>query len=332
MAPPYGFHTTATEVAADLSSNIRGKTILTTGVTPNSLGSQFVETIASHSPALLILASRSQDTIDATAAAIRKKNPDVPLRSLIIDLGSLASVRKAAAEVVSMQQDEGLRIDVLMLNAGVMACPYGTTADGFERQFGTNHLGHFVFANAVIPGMLGAGRAPRVIAVSSEGHQLGPVRFADPGFGGGAAYHRWRAYGQAKTANNLYALSLAEKLGRRGLLAFSLHPGGINTNLGRHVDIEGEDWTELMKAFLDLGNPQGFKEYWEENPFKTLDEGTSTHVVAAFADGLEKDNGKFLRNAQIASFDMVSPWARDSYDAERLWKMSEEMVGDKYDF
>ncbi|GME42225.1 Retinol dehydrogenase 14 [Neofusicoccum parvum] len=331
MSPPYGFHTTATEVASDLSTAIRGKTVLTTGVTPNSLGAQFVSTIAAHAPALLILASRTQSTIDATAAAIAAAHPAVRTRGLLLDLGDLVSARAAGDVVAGWRAAEGVVVDVLVLNAGVMACPYATTADGFERQFGTNHLGHFVFGNRVVPAMLGEGRAPRVVVVSSEGHQLGPVRFADPGFKGGECYDKWRAYGQAKTANNLYALSLAEKLGSRGLLAFSLHPGGIVTNLVRHINIEGDDWQELMATFRSLGSPLGFPEYWEKNPFKTHDEGTATHVFAAFADGLEKENGKFLIDAQVCSWDMVSPWARNSYDAERLWKMSEEMVGEKFD-
>lgn len=246
MAPPYNSETTATEVANDLSSKIRGKTILTTGVTPNSLGSQFVETLASHSPALLILASRTQEAIDATTAAIRQKNPDVPIRSVLIDLGSLASVRAGASQVIQMQKEEGIVIDVLVLNAGIMACPYGTTVDGFERQFGICHLGHFVFGNMIIPGMLGPNRKPRVVVVSSEAHQLGPVRFPDVGFTGGQEYDRFRAYGQAKTANNLYAWSLAEKLGPKGLQAYSLHPGGIFTNLARYMDV-ARDVQEMRK-------------------------------------------------------------------------------------
>ncbi|OJD34284.1 oxidoreductase [Diplodia corticola] len=327
--PTYGFHTTATAAAASLSASIAGKTVLTTGVTPNSLGAHFALTLGAHRPRLLILASRTESAIAATAAALRAAHPSVAVRGLVVDLASLASARRAGDEVAAWQeaQEEGIAavVDVLVLNAGVMACAYAASADGFESQFAVNHLGHFAFANRVIPGMLGPGRRPRVVVVSSEGHQLSPVRWADPGFCAGEAYDKWRAYGQAKTANCLYAWALAERLGGRGLLAFSLHPGAIATNLGRHVDVEGEDWVHLMSVFASNGNPQGFKEYWEKNPFKTLDEGTSTHVVAAFADGLEKDNGKFLRDAQISSFDMVSPWARNSYDAERLWKMSEDM-------
>jgi NAD(P)-dependent dehydrogenase (short-subunit alcohol dehydrogenase family) len=245
MSPPYGFDSTATEVANDLSSNIRGKTILVTGVTPNSLGSHFVETIAVHSPSLIILASRSQATMDATASAIFKKNADVSIQTFVVDLGSLASVRKAAADVVKL----GIRIDVLVLNAGLMACTYGTTADGFESQFGICHLGHFVFGNTIIRSMLGPGLKPRVVVVSSEGHQLGPVRFTDPGFMNGEEYDKWRAYGQAKTANTLYAWSLAEKLGSKGVQAYSLHPGGIMTNLVKHIDMQGEDVTKMCKFF-----------------------------------------------------------------------------------
>lgn len=316
MAPPYGFHTTATEVATDLAANIRGKVVLTTGVTPNSLGSHFVETIAAHSPSLLILASRNEETIKTTTAAIAKINPSVQVRAIIVDLGSLASVRKAAAEVVTMTKD-GIMIDVLMLNAGIMACSYGKTTDGFERQFGTNHLGHFVFGNRIVPTMIGPGRKPRVVVVSSEGHQLGPVRFADPGFGDGEHYDKWRAYGQAKSANNLYALALAERLGDKGLFSFSLHPGAITTNLVRHIDIQGDDFKGLLETFRSLGNPQGFPDWWEKTPSKTLDEGTSTHIIAAFGDGLENHNGKFLRDAQICSWDLVSAWARPIFIWQR---------------
>ncbi|KAH7043335.1 hypothetical protein B0J12DRAFT_787817 [Macrophomina phaseolina] len=177
MAPAYGPRTAAAEVAADFSSNIRGKTILTTG-----------------------------ETIDATAAALRKKSPDVALRSVVVDLGSLASVRRAADQVVAMQRDDGIAIDALMLNASIMACPYRTTADGLERQFGTNHLGHFVFAHQ---------------------HECREA-------------HR--------------------------------HPGRW---------LEESEQVVHFESFQHNGNPQGFAEYWEQNLFKTLEEGTSTHVVAA---------------------------------------------------
>lgn len=256
MSSQYGATTPASEVAKDFSSNICGKTVLITGATPNSLGSHFAETIAAHGPALIILASRSQSTMDTTAAAVAKVAPNVPVRSVVIDLGSLASVRKAGAEVVKLQKEEGITIDVLVLNAGLMACPYATTVDGFESQFGINHLGHFVFGNMIIPGMLGQGRKPRIVVVSSEAHTMGPVRFVDPGFSNGEEYDKWRSYGQAKSANALYTWSLAEKLGSQGMQAYSLHPGGIMTNLMKHLDMAGNDDFQKMSTCLFRYQPE----------------------------------------------------------------------------
>ncbi|KAH7068000.1 WW domain-containing oxidoreductase [Paraphoma chrysanthemicola] len=330
MPTPYGFDTTATEVANDFSSNIRGKAVLVTGVTPNSLGSHFVETIAAHSPSLIILASRTQAAMDITAAAIRARSADVPIETVVVDLGSLASVRKAAAAVLALKA----RIDVLVLNAGLMASPYSKTVDGFESQFGICHLGHFVFGNTIIPSMLGPGLRPRVVVVSSEGHQLGPVRFTDPGFTDGQEYDKWRAYGQAKTANNLYAWSLAENLGPKGLESYSLHPGGIMTNLVKHIDMQsGDDVPKMLEVYRSVGSPLGFPEHMKSLKFKSHDQGTATHIVAAFADDFDaNDNGKYLIDGQIATWDKVGPWARNSYDAERLWKISEDMVGETYAF
>ncbi|KAF2180874.1 hypothetical protein K469DRAFT_793277 [Zopfia rhizophila CBS 207.26] len=192
--------------------------------------------------------------MNTTAKAITDKHPDVAIRTVQLDLSSLASVRKAVAEFIGMQKSEGILIDVLMLNAGIMACPYSKTVDGFETQ------------------ILGASKKPRVISVSSEGHGLGTVRFADVGFrvcllpfpwkccaallGTNAnshnlqkreTYDKWRADGRAKTENALYALSLTEKLGPKGLLALRVDPGGVMIILGRHMDLQGEDMEGLCK-------------------------------------------------------------------------------------
>ncbi|EKG17510.1 hypothetical protein MPH_05247 [Macrophomina phaseolina MS6] len=251
-----------------------------------------------------------------TAEEITRKHPDVAVRTVQLDPSSLASVHKAADEVVEMQNRDGVVIDVLMLNAGAMASPYAQTQDGFESQFGTNHLGHFFFANRIIPDMLGAGGKPRVISVSSEGHRFGPIRFADIGF--------------QRTPSP--PCRLRRSFGAQGLLALSLHPGAIMTNLGRHIDVQGDDMQGIMAAFECFGNPREFPEYWETHPFKTADEGTSAHVVAAFGDALAEHNGAFLRDAHLAEPYGIRPWARDPVEAERLWKVSEEMVGEKFDF
>ena len=147
-----------------------------------------------------------------------------------MDLASLASVRKAADELLARAKP----FDVIIANAGVMACPQGKTQDGFETQFGTNHLGHFVFVNRLVP-LLKSGA--RVVTLSSAGHQISDVDIEDPNFER-TPYQAFTAYGRSKTANILYAVALDSRLKGRGVRATSIHPGGIQTELGRHMTPE----------------------------------------------------------------------------------------------
>ncbi len=151
------------------------------------------------------------------------------LEAGVADLGDLDSIR-AFAESYLAGHDA---MDVLMNNAGVMACPLGRTADGFETQFGTNHLGHFLLTALLYPA-LQAGDQPRVVTLTSAGHSRADVDLADPNFER-TEYSPWVAYGQAKTANALFARELARRAGPSGVLSFSVHPGGIITDLGRHL-------------------------------------------------------------------------------------------------
>jgi NAD(P)-dependent dehydrogenase (short-subunit alcohol dehydrogenase family) len=190
--------------------------VLITGVSPGGLGAEAAFSIAAQKPGLIILASRDVSKIAETAAAIEERHPGTPTRILKLDLASFAAIREAAKEVNAYTEN----IDVLINNAAVMACPYATTADGFEMQFGTNHLGHFLFT-VLILGKLTKGTG-RVVNVSSIGHRRSPIRFGDFNFSDGETYDRWEAYGQSKTANILFSVELA----KRGVNAFSLHPGG----------------------------------------------------------------------------------------------------------
>ena len=178
---PYTYKTTGTQVAADFSAQISGKVVLTTGVSPGGLGGEFVTRIAEHNPKLLILASRNLAKAQKCAEAISAVAPDVKTRLLELDLASMASVRKAAGEV--MAYTDVPAIDVLCLNAGIMAVPYAKTVDGLESQFGANHIGHFLFVNLIMDKVLRAQNGGRVVSVSSFGHKLGGVNFADLGFG-----------------------------------------------------------------------------------------------------------------------------------------------------
>ena len=177
---PYTYKTTGTQVAADLSSQISGKVILTTGVSPGGLGGEFVTKIAAHNPKLLILASRNLAKAQQVTEAISAVSPNVKTRLLELDLANMASVRKAAGEV--MAYTDVPAIDALVLNAGIMAVPYNKTADGLESQFGANHIGHFLFVNLIVDKVLSAQDGGRVVSVSSVGHRIGPVNFSDLGW------------------------------------------------------------------------------------------------------------------------------------------------------
>ncbi|RPD58291.1 NAD(P)-binding protein [Lentinus tigrinus ALCF2SS1-7] len=324
--PHFDEATTAEEVAASLASSIAGKTILITGVTPGGLGAHFAKVTAAHNPKLLILAGRSASNLASVAHDISAAHgPGVATRTLELDLSSQAQVRRAAAEVLAWPEVRS--IDVLVNNAGVMACAYGTTADGLEMHLGTNYVGHFLFTMLLVPKLLAseAKGGPRVVNVSSDGHRLSDIRWDDLGFQDGKTYHKWRAYGQSKTANILFSVALAEKLGLRGLKAFSLHPGAIATNLGRYMS-DG-DLASLQALDKELGN-KGYDDF----RLKSLGAGTATHVVAAFDPELGKHNSAYLQDCQRAPDDDLKPYAVDKASVAKLWTLSEELVREKFDY
>lgn len=179
MVSSYNATTTVAELVADLAAQIKGKVILTTGVSPGGLGAIFAEAIAKAQPAVLILAGRNPARVGETAKAVRTVNPGVNVRTLTLDLVSLDKVRQAAAEVNSW--DDLKHIDVLVNNAGIMATEYTQSPDGFEGQLATNHLGPFLFTNLIM-GKILATNKPRIVNVSSDGHRLHPIRFFDYNF------------------------------------------------------------------------------------------------------------------------------------------------------
>lgn len=323
MSSKYGFETTAEEVVRDLKSQIEGKVVLTTGVSPGGLGAFFVEQIAAANPKLLILAGRNASKVQETAQKILDSTKGaVQTRVLELDLGSLAKVRQAAAVVNAYPEP----IDVLVNNAGIMAVPYSTTPEGFESQFGTNHLGPWLFTNLVLDKVLAA-KQPRVVFVSSDGYRASGIRHHDPSFHQGQVYHKFRAYGQSKTANILSAVYLADKYGDRGLVAISLHPGVILTNLSNHLDVQ-KDFAELFAFDREIGAPQGD---WTDFPFKTPTQGVATHVFAAFDPSLQESNGRYLEDVHLQDLDDMFPHAIGIREATKLWKLSEKLVGQTFD-
>ncbi|KAI9742842.1 MAG: hypothetical protein M1818_003571 [Claussenomyces sp. TS43310] len=314
--------TTGQGVAQDNAHAIRGKVILVTGVTPGGLGARFAEVIAKHQPKLIILAGRNVEQAGKTAAAVEAAGPGVATRVLKLDLSSQQQVREAGKEVNAYEE----AIDVLVNNAGIMAAPYTKTQDGLESQLGTNHIGHWLFTRLIIDKIL-ASPHPRIVNVSSDGHRFSPIRWYDYNFDDGKTYNRWRAYGQAKTANMLFSTALAKKYGAKGLLAFSLHPGVIFTNLTRHLSAEmQEDFAEMKSIDKMMGHERG----WTEVTIKSLDEGTATHVYGAFDASIAAHNGAYLSDSAVVPPKRVSPWARDEFEAEHLWELSETLTGEQW--
>ncbi|MDG6080204.1 SDR family NAD(P)-dependent oxidoreductase [Erythrobacter litoralis] len=312
-------NTTADEVLAD--KNLTGRTVLITGGY-SGLGQETARAMAARG-AHIIIAGRDTDKLRETQSKLANET-GATIDTLACDLASLESVRKAADEAIERFE----KIDLLINNAGVMACDFAHTKDGFERQFGVNHLGHFVLTNRLLP-LLEKGERVRIVNLSSRGHHIAPVDFDDPNFKD-REYDKWRSYGQSKTANVLFAVALEERLSGRGMHAYALHPGGIQTNLGRHLS--EQDMADLMERIRKNAQASG------EQPqgFKTIPQGAATTCWVATTPELEGTGGLYCEDCHVADQDDesttggVRSYAIDSEKADRLWSLSEEMVGERF--
>jgi NAD(P)-dependent dehydrogenase (short-subunit alcohol dehydrogenase family) len=289
-------------------------TVLITGPSSGGLGAQTAIYLAAAKPAAFILLGRSLTKIQPVIDMIRQISPTTTVDFIPIELFSLESVRKAASQVLKLTP----KIDFLLNNAGIMALhEFQTSPSGIEKQFATNHLGHFLLTKLLLPLLL-ASSNPRIINVSSAGHALGPVRFEDVNFRGGEAYDEWEAYGQGKCANVLFARSLAAKLDGR-VRAYSLHPGNISgTGLGR--DLVDPDWGYVMGLFEKAGR--------KAPGVKSVEEGCSTIIAACLDPGLDGSLGAYLDDCVVSE---STAFSSDMGNAERLWKLSEELVGEKFE-
>lgn len=315
----FGFASTADEVLEEL--DLAGRTILVTGGY-SGLGQETARALAAKG-AHVILSGRDATKLSATADEIAELTA-ARVDSLVCDLASLASIRAAGEEA----RERFGHIDVLINNAGVMAAPLTRTADGFETQFGTNHLGHFALTRELMP-LIEHGERQRIVNVSSRGHHIAPVDFDDPNFER-RAYDPWIAYGNSKTANVLFAVGLEERFGGRGIHGYALHPGAIHTNLGRHMS--EADMAALMERIRKNAEKTGET----PQPFKTIPQGAATTCWVATAPELDARGGSYAEDCQVAEVDDSSPtrgvrsYALDKGNADRLWELSEALTGEKF--
>ena len=349
-------NTEAPEVGAAFPLSIKDRTILITGVNKQGIGYTTAEAFASQSPHRLILAGRSSAKVQECVNSLKAEYPAIDVRLLLVDLSSQKSVRAAASEVLGW--DEVPTIDLIVNNAGVMRHgessdkPPPASEDGIEDMFATNHLGHYLFTNLIMPKITAAAKnsppgATRIINLSSSGTWVSPFRASDiawekpgsqlpekeqPKFammrGAGmnvseeTTYIPTAAYGQSKTCNILFSVGLNERLfAKHGILSLALNPGEIKTELGRHTD---DKW---LAGMIKKREAMGIM-HW-----KTQKGGASTTLVAACDPKLglpeEDGNGQFLSDCQIAK---APGWATDKEDAEKLWHMSEDLTGERFSF
>ncbi len=310
----FGHDTTTDEVLAGI--DLSGKLALITGGS-GGLGAETARALAAHG-ARVVLTARDIAKGQGVAQQIGESTGNKTVEVEELELGSLASIRNFAERFLSRHNT----IDLLINNAGVMACPFGTTTDGFELQFGTNHLGHFLMTGLLTPALIN-GAPARIVSLSSRGHQMSPVVFDDIPFEH-RAYEKWSAYGQSKTANVLFAVELERRLGPKTVHAYAVHPGVIPTDLSRHM--VPEDFEFLQKR-APTGNLR----------FKSVEAGAATSVFAATAPELEGRGGVYLEDCGVAevndaedAVDGVRSYAVDSAAADRLWSLSEELVGQTF--
>jgi NAD(P)-dependent dehydrogenase (short-subunit alcohol dehydrogenase family) len=319
----------ATSTTDDVLSgvNLKGKRILVTGASAG-LGVETARSLAAHG-AQVVGAARDLNKANAATEQVRKEAAAYggSFELAELDLANLKSVRACADRLLA----RGETFDVIIANAGVMATPLGHTADGFETQFGTNHLGHFVLVNRIASLIRSGGR---LINLSSLGHRYSNVDLEDPNFER-TPYEPFLAYGRSKTANILFAVGFDQRHRDRGIRAAAVHPGVIHTELGRHVDA-----SEIEKI-IEERNRQLAAEGKPLFRWKTVPQGAATSVWAGVVAPVEQIGGQYCEDCHVANLvpdtvptdsmtEGVRGYALDLNNANALWKKSEEMVGESF--
>lgn len=313
MSKAFGHDSTTDEVLEGV--DLTGKRVLVTGVSAG-LGVETARALAAHG-AQVTGAARDLAKAKAVTAGI----PGLELIEL--DLASLASVRAAADALVAA----GKPFDLVIANAGVMATPFGKTVDGFETQFGTNHLGHFVFVNR-IASLFAPGS--RLVNLSSAGHRFSDIDLDDPNFER-TPYAEFVAYGRSKTANVLFAVEFDRRHRDRGVRATAVHPGGIQTELGRYMT---DEVRQQMLTAVTQATPAGGAPAFT---WKTIPQGAATSVWAGAVAPAEAVGGRYCEDCQVAEVvdgdsvrGGIRPYALDAERAKALWAKSEEMAGEVF--
>ncbi|WP_128914384.1 SDR family NAD(P)-dependent oxidoreductase [Granulicella sibirica] len=325
MANTFGAKSTTEDVLSGV--RLDGRRILVTGVSAG-IGVETARALVAHG-AYVVGAARDLAKAEGATAQVRDDAAanGGGFELIALDLSDLKSVRACADELLK----KGELFDVVIANAGVMATPFGHTSDGFETQFGTNHLGHFVLVNRIASLIRDGGR---LINLASSGHRFANVDLVDPNFEH-TTYEPFVAYGRSKTANILFAVEFDRRHKERGVRAAAVHPGGIYTELGRHME-PGQ-----LEAMVAQISKQLEAEGGGPFEFKTIPQGAATSVWAGVVAPAEEIGGRYCENCHVgrivaddvtisAISEGVRAYALDPDNAKALWKKSEEMVGESF--
>ncbi|KAJ9610813.1 hypothetical protein H2200_005590 [Cladophialophora chaetospira] len=314
---------TGADVVSEFSERVKGKTIVVTGASEKGLGGETAVALAHGHPEHLILLARSQSRLESIIARIHGIDSSIKVDFVPVSLDDFDSVRAAAASIDSKVS----KIDILINNAGIMAIKdYTTNKNGIEIQFATNHLGHFLLTKLLFAKILAAGSGARIVNLTSLGHKIGPIRFDDYNFSGGKEYDEWSGYGQSKTANILFSLYLANKLRNRGIYSYGVHPGAIfETSLGNHI----EDVQASLASIEGIAQKNTGRHFplAEDKP-KSMAQGIATTLVAALDPRIEGQSGWYMADCQPQR---TYEYAESLEGAEKLWRLSEQLVGEKFD-
>jgi NAD(P)-dependent dehydrogenase (short-subunit alcohol dehydrogenase family) len=322
MVGSFGATSTSDEVLSDV--DLGGKRVLVTGIS-SGLGTEIARCLAAHGARVVGTVRNLAKAAGAVASVRAAIENNGKLELIELDLASLANVRACADALLSADNP----LDLIIANAGVMAAPFSRTIDGFETQFGTNHLGHFVLINRIA-----ALLAPnaRVVSLASSGHRFADVDIDDPGFDHGN-YEPWTAYGRSKTATILFTVEFDRRHRARGTRATAVHPGSIETNLGRHLGEHAiSDAVSALNASLVAGGKPPLR-------MKTIPQGAATSLWAGVVASADEVGGRYCENCHLSPVVLpqvspesegVYPYALDPERARALWAKSEELVGERF--
>ena len=319
MTRVFGPESTTDDVLENI--DLAGKRVLVTGVSAG-LGVETARALAAHG-AHVVGAARNLEKARVATEIVRDHAASSGGLELVkLDLASLTSVRACTDSLLASSKP----FDLVIANAGVMAVPKGVTEDGFETQFGTNHLGHFVFVNRIASLLL---PGARLVIVSSAGHRFSDVDLDDANFE--RTPYTWPvAYGRSKTANILFAVEFDRRHKEHGVRATAVHPGAIQTELNRHMSPAD---TEAAIASINASRPSGSPPF----AWKSIPQGAATSTWAGVVASAEQVGGHYCEDCHVAELveipgarQGVRPYAVDGERAKRLWTMSEEMVGEPF--